>query len=74
MAEYLGVKSTFTAAYSPNQNGVNERNHAICDRMMSKIMMEDPKMPAKVALTWSLAAKNTLQDCFWVQSFPDCVW
>ena len=25
--EYLGVKQTTTAAYSPYQNGKNERNH-----------------------------------------------
>ena len=37
IAEYLGVRSTSTAAYSPNQNGTNERNHAICDNMISTI-------------------------------------
>ena len=27
-AEYLQIKQTSTAAYSPNANGCNERNHA----------------------------------------------
>ena len=62
VAEYLGVRSTFTAAYSPNQNGVNERNHAICDRMISKMRLEDPTLSAEIALTWALVAKNSLEN------------
>ena len=62
IAEYLGVRSTFTAAYSPNQNGTNERNHAIVDNMLSKMRMKDPQMSDSVALTWALMAKNTLQN------------
>lgn len=62
VAEYLGVRSTFTAAYSPNQNGVNERNHAICDNMINKMRMQEPEMAASVALTWALMAKNTLKN------------
>ena len=44
IAEYLGVRSTFTAAYSPNQNGGNERNHAIVDNMITKMLMHDPSL------------------------------
>ena len=62
VAEYLGVKSSFTAADSPNQNGINERNHAICDKMLIKMLSQDSEMSAEVALTWALAAKNTLQN------------
>ena len=62
VAEYLGIKSSFTAAYSPNQNGVNERNHAIVDRMISKMRSADSGLSAEVALTWALVAKNTLQN------------
>ena len=62
IAEYLGVLSTFTAAYSPNQNGLNERNHALCDRMMDKMRTEDPGLRAELALTWSVVAKNSLQN------------
>ena len=62
VAEYLGVRSTFTAANSPNQNGVNERNHAICDGMIKKMRMQDPSLSAEVALTWALVAKNTLDN------------
>ena len=62
VAEYIGVLSSFTAASSPHQNGVNERNHAICDRMMDKMLLADPQLPVEVALTWALTAKNTLQN------------
>ena len=61
-AEYLGIKSSFTAAYSPNQNGMNERNHAIVDNMISKMRTADPGLSVEVALTWALVAKNTLQN------------
>ena len=62
IAEYLGVRSTFTAAYSPNQNGTNERNHAVCDNMISKMRAQDPDLSASISLTWALMAKNTLQN------------
>ena len=62
LAEYLGVKTTYTAAYSPQQNGVNERNHSVVDNMMRRMRMEDPSLTAEVALTWALVAKNTLQN------------
>ena len=62
IAEYLGIKSSYTAARSPNQNGLNERNHAIVDNMISKMRSADPQLSAEVALTWALVAKNTLQN------------
>ena len=45
MEEYvnkLGIEIRFTPAYSPWSNGVNERNHYSCDRIIKKIM-EDEK-------------------------------
>ena len=62
VADYLGVLSTQTAAYSPNQNGMNERNHAICDRMIDKMRTQDPQLSAKLALLWAVLAKNSLQN------------
>ena len=62
IAEYLGVRSTFTAAYSPNQNGLNERNHATCDRMMDKMLTEEPGLSPQTALMWAVLAKNTLEN------------
>ena len=34
VASKLGVEVTTTASYSPHQNGVNERNHAVVDMMV----------------------------------------
>ena len=34
LCDYLGVKMTATAAFTPNANGINERNHAVVDTMM----------------------------------------
>ena len=42
VAGHLNIKTTSTAAYSPNQIGCNERNHAIVDRMMTKMKFQDP--------------------------------
>ena len=61
MAEYLGVKITATAAYSPQSNGANERNHAIVDRMMEKMLFQDPSMKPEIALCRALNAKNCLE-------------
>ena len=61
LAEYLNIKQTSTAAASPNQNGLNERNHAVVDRMMNKMMDVDTTMMPEVALCWSLNAKNSLE-------------
>ena len=41
LCEYLDVKHVSTAAFSPNMNGCNERNHAVCDRMLEKMLFED---------------------------------
>ena len=62
VAEHLNIKQTSTAAYSPNQNGTNERNHSIVDRMMVKMMFEDPILKPDVALCWALTAKNNLEN------------
>ena len=62
VADYLNVRLTTTAASSPNMNGCNERNHATVDRIMSKMMDQDPDMSANMALCWALNAKNSLEN------------
>ena len=37
------IKFSTGAPYSPWQNGLNERNHATCDKIFKKLMMESPK-------------------------------
>ena len=62
LLDYLGVKHTATASYSPNMNGLNERNHAIVDRMMNKMLMMEATLKPEIALLWSINAKNSLEN------------
>ena len=48
IAEYLQIKQTSTAAYSPNANGCNERNHAVVDNMMSKMLTSIQRLNPKL--------------------------
>ena len=61
MCENLNVDVLCTAAESPWQNGICERNHAVVDRCLSKILEDDPKMNTNTALAWAINAKNSLQ-------------
>ena len=62
VASNLGVKLTTTSAYSPHQNGLNERNHATVDLMMTRMLESDSQMSPEMALKWSLQAKNSLEN------------
>ena len=64
VANKLGIKLTTTAAYSPHQNGLNERNHATVDHMIRKMLESDTTMKPEMALFWALNAKNSLENCF----------
>ena len=60
IASKLGVELTTTASYSPHQNGINERNHAIVDMMLTRMLLSDPTMKPGMALMWALNVKNSL--------------
>ena len=60
LCEYLNSKQTATTAYSPNQNGCNEANHAVVDRMLQKMLMADASLKPEIALCWAVNAKNSL--------------
>ena len=57
----LDVQTLTTAAFSPFQNGLCERNHAIVDNMLKKITDSCPGTPTEVLLAWDNMAKNSLQ-------------
>jgi transposase InsO family protein len=61
MCENLNVECLHTAAYSPWQNGLCERNHAVVDDCVSKILEDNPNMSLEVAITWAINSKNSLQ-------------
>ena len=62
VASKLDIQMTTTAAYSPHQNGVNERNHHTVDLMMKKMLDSDAAMAPDDALFWSVNAKNSLEN------------
>ena len=61
MHENLNIQVLNTAAESQWQNGVCERNHAVVDRCIEKILEDQPDMPLPKALYWAINAKNALQ-------------
>ena len=62
VCDYLGVKMTATAANTPNANGVCERNHAVVDQMLDKMLTADRNMKPEVALAWAVTAANSLDN------------
>ena len=69
VANKLGVELTTTASYSPHQNGVNERNHAVVDLMIVRMLASDKSLSPRVALMWALNAKNSLDNYHGFSSF-----
>ena len=60
MCSNLNIEVMNTAAYSPWQNGICERNHAVVDRCVANIMEEKPGTNLEIALVWAVNAKNSL--------------
>ena len=58
LSEQLNFEICVTSAYSPWSNGLCERNHAVVDKSVLKMMYDG--FPLKIALAWSINAKNTL--------------
>ena len=69
VAANLTIKPTTTAAYSPHQNGINERNHATVDTIMIKMKESDPNISPETCLRWALHAKNSLENCYGFSPF-----
>ena len=61
LADNLGIEVSTGAAFSPWMNGINERQHHVIDRMLEKMLFENPGMNREVALIWASNAKNSLQ-------------
>ena len=61
MCSNLNIEVLNTAANSPWQNGLCERNHAVVDDCVSKMLEDSPETPLEVALVWAINAKNALQ-------------
>ena len=61
MCENLNIDVRNTAARSAWQNGLCERNHAVVDECVQKIIEDNPDMKLEIALIWAVHAKNCLQ-------------
>ncbi|VDI71372.1 Hypothetical predicted protein [Mytilus galloprovincialis] len=76
MCANLNIDIMNTAANSPWQNGICERNHAVVDDCVSKILEIQPKLHLEVALLWAFNAKTFSQwymdrahiNLFWEQT------
>ena len=61
VAQNINSAVTVTAGRSPYQNGLNDRNHAVVDRMMEVMREDSPDLHEEMCLYWALNAKNCLQ-------------
>ena len=62
VAEYLGVRSTLTAANSPNQNGIKKMENA------------RSKFVSRSSSYLGSCCEEFTRQCVWFQSFPNCFW
>ncbi|CAL4132571.1 unnamed protein product, partial [Meganyctiphanes norvegica] len=60
MCENLNITVLHTAAESPFSNGICERNHAVVDEMVRKIISDNPQYKLSTALAWAVHAKNCM--------------
>ena len=61
MAQNLNIEVWNSAGFSPWQNGICERNHAVVDDCVERILFDNPKLELETALVWAINAKNSLQ-------------
>ena len=61
VASVLNFSIQTTAADSPFQNGLCEKNHAIVDLILSKLKADYPHIKTETLLRWANMAKNSLQ-------------
>ena len=61
VSSILNIQTITTAAESPFQNGLCERNHAITDIMLLKLKEQCPRTPIDVLLAWANTSRNSLQ-------------
>ena len=53
-----GIKLKTTASYTPQSNGICERQHATVDKTIKKLLQENPKMHIQDAIDKSCWLKN----------------
>ena len=58
LLQRLNIKHTVTSGYTPEQNGVCERIHGICDQNQIRISETHPNISDDEALVWATNAYN----------------
>ena len=61
MAEKFNIFIMTTAAQAPFQNGTNEKYNGVIGEIVKKVLA-DTKCTLDVALSWAVAAKNSLEN------------
>jgi len=56
--QQAGIRLKTTGSFSPQQNGVNKRNHGSADIMVTKFRAENPKMSLQEAVHRAAYARN----------------
>ena len=60
----LNVINLTTGAESPWQNGLCERNHALCDNILLRLDDDFPSVDLETKVAWACMAKNSLQNVY----------
>ena len=66
LGNQFGINIKHTAAYAPWENGLNERNHAMIDIMMEKMLEETPNVDKDMMLQYAVSLWNC---CMYVRGF-----
>ena len=61
MKAILNIVDLTTAAESPWQNGICEKNHALVDNILERLHEDYPRLDLDTKLSWACMAKNSLQ-------------
>ena len=61
ICDNFNVEVLKTGSQSPWQNGLCERNHAVVDRCLEKILEDKKGIKLDIALAYAINAKNCLQ-------------
>ena len=65
----LNIYHATTAAYSPWQNGHQEKNHYTTDNVGQCLERDYPEMPLEQVIAWACAVKNSLTNVYGYNAF-----
>ena len=62
MAAHFNVEVCNTGADSPWQNGICERNHAVINLRVEKMLEDEQTLYLEAAVTWAVNVKNSISN------------